>query len=189
MTPNELCENCGFEKYRHNEKEGIVYTGLEPRIYDCSKVCKKFTPKIEKTEVQTICPLGETIPDFTPKIEKTEQEKFKEIKVNSNELYKNMSKENNNHKLSYDEVREGSSSIHLADRKPEETVNRLSSVANSGFSTPDEILINSKGERVKCIYCGKDIHISKFGGINKKGLFCNESFCLLELIKENESGN
>ena len=56
-------------------------------------------------------------------------------------------------------------------------------------STPDEILINSKGERVKCIYCGKDIHISKFGGINKKGLFCNESFCLLELIKENESGN
>ena len=45
---SELCE-CGFEKYRHNEKEGIVYTGLEPRIYDCSKVCKKFTPKIEKT--------------------------------------------------------------------------------------------------------------------------------------------
>ena len=30
-----------------------------------------MTPKIEKTEVQTICPLGETIPDFTQEIEKT----------------------------------------------------------------------------------------------------------------------
>ena len=44
----------------------------------------------------------------------------------------------------------------------------------------------TKGERVKCIYCGEDIHISKFAGISKKGLFCNSFFCLLELIKENE---
>ncbi|KKN57989.1 hypothetical protein LCGC14_0556470 [marine sediment metagenome] len=42
------------------------------------------------------------------------------------------------------------------------------------------------GERVKCIYCGEDIHISKFAGVSKKGLFCNSFFCLLELIKENE---
>jgi len=44
----------------------------------------------------------------------------------------------------------------------------------------------TQGERVKCIYCKKDIHLSKFGGIKKEGLFCNDFFCLLELIKENE---
>lgn len=44
----------------------------------------------------------------------------------------------------------------------------------------------TQGERVKCIYCKKDIHISKLGGIRKEGLFCNDFFCMLELIKENE---
>jgi len=44
----------------------------------------------------------------------------------------------------------------------------------------------TQGERIKCIYCKKDIHINKFGGIKKEGLFCNNFFCLLELIKENE---
>ena len=40
--------------------------------------------------------------------------------------------------------------------------------------------------RVKCIYCGKPIHISKFGGIKKEGLFCNELLCITQLIKEEE---
>ena len=36
------------------------------------------------------------------------------------------------------------------------------------------------GKRVKCIYCGKNIHINDFGGITKNGLFCNKFFCLLK---------
>ena len=40
--------------------------------------------------------------------------------------------------------------------------------------------------RVKCIYCGKPIHISKFGGVKKEGLFCNETLCLIQLIREEE---
>ena len=45
---------------------------------------------------------------------------------------------------------------------------------------------NKTGERVKCIYCGEEIHISKFAGMNKKGLFCNNILCLIQLIRENE---
>jgi len=41
-------------------------------------------------------------------------------------------------------------------------------------------------ERVKCIYCGEEIHISKFAGMNKKGLFCNNILCLIQLIRESE---
>lgn len=41
-------------------------------------------------------------------------------------------------------------------------------------------------KRVKCIYCGKDIHISKFAGVNKKGLFCSNTLCSLQMIRENE---
>ena len=40
--------------------------------------------------------------------------------------------------------------------------------------------------RVKCIYCGKPIHISKFGGVKKEGLFCNETLCIIQLIREEE---
>ncbi len=43
-----------------------------------------------------------------------------------------------------------------------------------------------KGKRVKCIYCGEDIHIDKFAGMNKKGLFCNRTLCLIKVIRENE---
>jgi hypothetical protein len=69
-SPNEICEKCGHTKAEHIsdgnylDEECIL---IEKGVY-CP--CKKFTPKIEKTEVQTICPLGETIPDFTPRIEK-----------------------------------------------------------------------------------------------------------------------
>jgi hypothetical protein len=74
----------------------------------------KETPKIEKTEVQTICPLGETIPDFTQEIEK-----FKE--------------NNNQHKINNDE---GDSCLSAsADRKPSDTSN--GSIMNDGFSTPN----------------------------------------------------
>ncbi|GAH03862.1 unnamed protein product [marine sediment metagenome] len=43
-----------------------------------------------------------------------------------------------------------------------------------------------EGKRVKCIYCKKPIHIDKFGGIKKEGLFCNDFFCMLKLIREEE---
>ena len=43
-----------------------------------------------------------------------------------------------------------------------------------------------KSKRVKCIYCKRDIHIDKFAGINKKGLFCNRTLCLIKVIRENE---
>ena len=43
-----------------------------------------------------------------------------------------------------------------------------------------------KDRRVKCIYCNKPIHISKFGGMNKRGMFCNDTLCLIKLIRENE---
>ena len=74
-SPNEICI-CGHEEEIHIKgknsdgscKAIIGYDNDGEEIF-CS--CQKFTPKIEKTEVQTICPLGETIPDFTPKIEKT----------------------------------------------------------------------------------------------------------------------
>ena len=41
-------------------------------------------------------------------------------------------------------------------------------------------------ERVKCIYCNEPIHIDKFGGIKKEGLFCNNILCLIKLIEENK---
>ena len=43
-----------------------------------------------------------------------------------------------------------------------------------------------KDKRIKCIYCGNPIHIDKFGGMNKKGMFCNSIFCLIKLIEETE---
>ena len=46
--------------------------------------------------------------------------------------------------------------------------------------------VKAKQTRVKCIYCHQPIHISKFGGIKKDGLFCNEFLCLLALIRERE---
>ena len=45
---------------------------------------------------------------------------------------------------------------------------------------------SKKDRRVKCIYCGENIHIDKFAGMNKKGLFCNNIFCLIKLIEDNE---
>jgi len=50
--------------------------------------------------------------------------------------------------------------------------------------------IKQKKRRVKCIYCHKPIHIDKFAGIQKKGLFCNDMLCLIKLIREDEhAGN
>jgi hypothetical protein len=74
-SPNEICI-CGHEEEIHIKgknsdgscKAIIGYDNDGEEIF-CS--CQKFKPKIEKTEVQTICPLGETIPDFTQEIEKT----------------------------------------------------------------------------------------------------------------------
>ncbi len=37
--------------------------------------------------------------------------------------------------------------------------------------------------KVKCIYCKKPIHIDKFAGVNKEGIFCNGVTCLIELSK------
>ena len=39
---------------------------------------------------------------------------------------------------------------------------------------------------VKCVYCKQPIHIDKFGGIKKEGLFCNSIPCLNALIREQE---
>ena len=39
-------------------------------------------------------------------------------------------------------------------------------------------------KRVKCIYCKKPIHIDKFAGVKKEGMFCNGIFCLIALAKE-----
>lgn len=47
-------------------------------------------------------------------------------------------------------------------------------------------LKNKKPKKVRCIYCDKPIHISKFGGMNKKGMFCNRYFCMLKLIEDEE---
>jgi len=44
--------------------------------------------------------------------------------------------------------------------------------------------INKK--RVKCVYCGKEIHIDRWAGVNKKGFICNNICCLMELSKENK---
>lgn len=41
-------------------------------------------------------------------------------------------------------------------------------------------------ERVKCIYCGNPIHLSKFAGITKKGYVCSNSVCLMKLAQEIE---
>ena len=40
--------------------------------------------------------------------------------------------------------------------------------------------------RVKCIYCKQPIHVDRFGGIKKEGLFCNSVPCLSDLIREQE---
>ena len=45
----------------------------------------------------------------------------------------------------------------------------------------------AKGKRVLCIYCKKPIHIDAFAGVSKKGMFCNNSICLMELAKESKN--
>ena len=46
--------------------------------------------------------------------------------------------------------------------------------------------MNKENRKVKCIYCNNPIYIDKFGGINKKGMFCNNILCLIKLIEESE---
>ena len=43
--------------------------------------------------------------------------------------------------------------------------------------------IYKEEKRVKCIYCKKPIHIDRFAGITKDGMFCNGFPCLMELSK------
>jgi len=43
---------------------------------------------------------------------------------------------------------------------------------------------NKKPKKVKCIYCKKPIHISKWAGVNKKGFVCDDVECLKKLAKE-----
>jgi hypothetical protein len=117
----EICI-CGHEEEIHIKgknsdgscKAIIGYDNDGEEIF-CS--CQKFTPRIEKTEVQTICPLGETIPDFTQEIEKF--------------------KENNQHKINNDE---GDSCLSAsADRKQEEVKTSKDRFnGTSCFSTSDE---------------------------------------------------
>jgi len=47
-------------------------------------------------------------------------------------------------------------------------------------------LKSKKQKRVRCIYCDKPIHIDKFGGIKRDGLFCNRLSCMLKLIEDDE---
>jgi len=39
----------------------------------------------------------------------------------------------------------------------------------------------TKWKKVLCIGCGKPIHIDEFGGLNNKGLFHNNIFCLMKI--------
>ena len=39
-------------------------------------------------------------------------------------------------------------------------------------------------EKVKCIYCKKPIHISKWAGVNKKGFVCDNLICIMKAKKE-----
>ncbi len=50
--------------------------------------------------------------------------------------------------------------------------------------SPNTPLGYEEEKRVKCIYCKKPIHINKFAGVNKEGMFCNGFFCLIELSKK-----
>ena len=43
-----------------------------------------------------------------------------------------------------------------------------------------------KNKKVLCVYCKNPIHISKWAGVNKKGMFCDNMFCLTKLIKEGD---
>ena len=60
---------------------------------------------------------------------------------------------------------------------------------NDSQSLTPEQLAKNEEKRVKCIYCKQPIHVSKFGGIKKEGLFCNETLCIMQLIIEHEDTN
>jgi hypothetical protein len=44
--------------------------------------------------------------------------------------------------------------------------------------------ILEEDKKVKCIYCNQDIHIDNWAGVNKKGMFCKNISCLMQLAKE-----
>ncbi len=44
----------------------------------------------------------------------------------------------------------------------------------------------NEDRRIKCIYCKQPIHIDNFAGVNKKGMFCGKTECLIKLAKELE---
>jgi len=47
-------------------------------------------------------------------------------------------------------------------------------------------MLNMEKKKVKCIYCHEPIPIKDFGGITKRGMFCNNYFCIKELSQEME---
>lgn len=63
--------------------------------------------------------------------------------------------------------------------------NKKTDIIDNKNVTIDDWEIYEDG-MVKCIYCKKPILIDRFGGIKKEGLFCNDTLCLIELIKEQE---
>ena len=44
-----------------------------------------------------------------------------------------------------------------------------------------------KRKRVKCIYCKKPIKVEDWGGTTKRGMFCNNYFCIKELSQDMEA--
>ena len=43
-----------------------------------------------------------------------------------------------------------------------------------------------KDRRVKCMYCNQPVHIDRLAAITKKGMICNDTFCLLKFVEEQE---
>ena len=128
---NELCI-CGHEEEIHIKgknsdgscKAIIGYDNDGEEIF-CS--CQKFKPKIEKTEVQTICPLGETIPDFTQEIEKFKENNSQQDKI----LGTSSILDNRRNSVDVKDK--------TADRKQEEVKTSKDRFnGTSGFSTPNE---------------------------------------------------
>jgi hypothetical protein len=52
------------------------------------------------------------------------------------------------------------------------------------FTLSDSASVQPK--RVKCVMCGNDIHIGKWAGILKEGFICNDTFCLIKLVKQSK---
>lgn len=49
--------------------------------------------------------------------------------------------------------------------------------------------VQNKQKRVKCISCGKDIHISEFGGISKEGMVHDNLVCIMKFTEKRKEIN